>query len=178
MIFCHLNSALLWFPWISPLFLVLFSALSYWKALTKLDGFLLRVKNPVFRSAAEVWGCLTAGLLGGQQRDRWEAAWGWRQAMVARLESICAFMFCPQLSVFLALTEVKAFHMVLVVKKLPANPGDAGDQVWSLGQEDPLEEGMATHFSIHACLENPMVSRAWWVTDHRVAKSQTQLKWL
>ena len=127
MIFCHLNSALLWFAWISPLFLVLFSALSYWKALTKLDGFLLRVKNPVFWSAAEVWGCLTAGLLWGQQRDRWEAAWGWRQAMVARLESICAFMFCPQLSVFLALTEVKAFHIVLVVKKLPANPGDAGD---------------------------------------------------
>ena len=27
--------------------------------------------------------------------------------------------------------------------------------VQSLGQEDPLEEGMATNFS-HSCLENPM----------------------
>ena len=28
--------------------------------------------------------------------------------------------------------------------------------VQSLGQEDPLEEGMATHSSILACLENSM----------------------
>ena len=30
--------------------------------------------------------------------------------------------------------------------------GNAGDTLWvrSLGQEDPLEEGMATHFSILA----------------------------
>ena len=28
---------------------------------------------------------------------------------------------------------------------------NAGDQVLSLGQEDPLEEGMATHSSILAC---------------------------
>ena len=27
--------------------------------------------------------------------------------------------------------------------------------VWFLGQEDPLEKGMATHFQ-HSCLENPM----------------------
>ena len=36
----------------------------------------------------------------------------------------------------------------LVVKNLPGNAGDsAGDAVQSLGQEDPLEEGMATHSS-------------------------------
>ena len=35
--------------------------------------------------------------------------------------------------------------MALVVKNLPAN---AGDQVRSLGQEDPLEKEMATHSSI------------------------------
>ena len=28
------------------------------------------------------------------------------------------------------------------------------------------------------CLENPMDSRAWWATVHRVAKSQTRLKQL
>ena len=32
-----------------------------------------------------------------------------------------------------------------MVKNLPAN---AGDMVWSLGQEDPLEKEMATHSSI------------------------------
>ena len=33
--------------------------------------------------------------------------------------------------------------------------------VWSLGQEDPLEEEMATHFSILAW-EIPMDRGAWW----------------
>ena len=35
--------------------------------------------------------------------------------------------------------------MVLVVKNLPASAGDIRDRVRFLGQEDPLEEGMATH---------------------------------
>ena len=43
----------------------------------------------------------------------------------------------------------------------------------SLGWEDPLEKGMATHCSI---LENAMDRGAWWATVHRVAKSQTWLK--
>ena len=37
-----------------------------------------------------------------------------------------------------------------VVKNPPANAGDAGDQVRSLGWEDPLEQEMATHSSILA----------------------------
>jgi len=36
------------------------------------------------------------------------------------------------------------------VKNLPASARDARIQVGSLSQEDPLEEGMATHTSIHA----------------------------
>ena len=36
------------------------------------------------------------------------------------------------------------------VKNLPANAGDSGDRVPSLGKEDPLEEEMATHSNIHA----------------------------
>ena len=35
-------------------------------------------------------------------------------------------------------------------KNPPANAGEAGDGVPSLGQEDPLEEGMTTHSSILA----------------------------
>ena len=40
--------------------------------------------------------------------------------------------------------------MVLVLKNLPANAGDIRDVVLILGWEDPLEEGMATHFRIFA----------------------------
>ena len=41
-------------------------------------------------------------------------------------------------------------QVALVVKNLPANAGDEETWVRSLGWEDPLEEGMATHSSILA----------------------------
>ena len=37
-----------------------------------------------------------------------------------------------------------------MVKIPPASAGDIRDQVQSLGQEDPLQEGMATHSNIFA----------------------------
>ena len=37
-----------------------------------------------------------------------------------------------------------------MVKNPPASAGDLETQVQSLGQKDPLEEGMATHSSILA----------------------------
>ena len=40
--------------------------------------------------------------------------------------------------------------MVLMVKNPPINAGDIRDLGLVLGLEDPLEEGMATHFSILA----------------------------
>ena len=46
--------------------------------------------------------------------------------------------------------------------------------VQSLGWEDPLEEGMATHSSILAW-RIPLDRGAWQATVHRVAKSQTRL---
>ena len=53
-------------------------------------------------------------------------------------------------------------------------------QVWSLCQEDPLEEEMATHF-FYAW--NPLLfmpekyhaRETWWATVHGIAKSQTWL---
>ena len=42
----------------------------------------------------------------------------------------------------------------------------------TLGWEDPLEEGMATHSSILAW-RIPMDRGAWWATVHGVAKRQT-----
>ena len=64
--------------------------------------------------------------------------------------------------------------MALVVKNLPTNAGDIESQVRSLGWEDPLEEGMATHSSILAW-RIPMDRGAWGSTVHGVAKSQTRL---
>ena len=62
-----------------------------------------------------------------------------------------------------------------MVKNQPANARDTGDEVLILGQEDPLEEGMATHTSV-LTWRIPMDTGAWRATVHRVAQSQTQLK--
>ena len=61
--------------------------------------------------------------------------------------------------------------VALVIKNPPANAETKETWVWSLGQEDPLEEGMAMHSS--SCLENPMDRGAWLATIHRVAKRWT-----
>ena len=47
----------------------------------------------------------------------------------------------------------------------------ARQETWvrSLGQEDPLEKGMATYSS--SCLGNSTGSGAWRATGHRVTKS-------
>ena len=57
-----------------------------------------------------------------------------------------------------------------LVKNLPAM-----QESWvrSLGWEDSLEKGMATHSSILAW-RIPMNRGAWWATLHGVAKSQTK----
>ena len=58
-----------------------------------------------------------------------------------------------------------------MVKNLPAMHEA---YIRSLGWEDPLEEGMATHSSILAW-RIPMDRGAWWASVHGVAKSRTQL---
>ena len=57
------------------------------------------------------------------------------------------------------------------VRKPPANARDAREWVRSLGQEDFLEEEMAS--VQYSCLENPMDRGAWQATIHGVAKSWT-----
>ena len=44
----------------------------------------------------------------------------------------------------------QASQVALMVKNLPANVGDIRDMGSIMGQEDPLEEGMATHSRILA----------------------------
>ena len=48
--------------------------------------------------------------------------------------------------------------------------------VQSLGWEGPLEDSMATHFSIFAWrIRMDRGACPWWATVHGIAKSQTQL---
>ena len=57
---------------------------------------------------------------------------------------------CPIVRLFQQQVRRWASQVALVVKKLPANAGDAGDvgsDPKSLNQEDPLEKEMATHTS-------------------------------
>ena len=58
--------------------------------------------------------------------------------------------------------SLRASQGALVVKNPPANAGDA---VGSLGCEDPLEEGVATHPSILAW-RIPIFRGAWGPTVH------------
>ena len=48
------------------------------------------------------------------------------------------------------ISKYGASQVALVVKNLPASAGDIKDQVQSLGREDFLKEGIATHSSILA----------------------------
>ena len=60
-----------------------------------------------------------------------------------------------------------------VVKNPPAMQEPRETWFPPLGQEDPLEEGMAIHSSIHIW-RTPMDRGAWQAIVHRVEKSWTQ----
>ena len=62
-------------------------------------------------------------------------------------------------------------QVTLVVKKPSANARDRKCGFRSLGQEDPLQEGMAIHSSTLAW--NPMDRGAWCAAVHGVAGSGT-----
>ena len=66
-------------------------------------------------------------------------------------------------------------YLLTYYRSLVKNP-PAMQETWvpSLGREDPLEESMATHSSIHAW-RIPLDRGAWKATLHGVAKSQTRL---
>ena len=65
-------------------------------------------------------------------------------------------------------------QVALVIKNPPPNAGDYERQVWSLGQEDPLEEGMATHSRI-LTWRNPQTEEPGGLQS-TVSQSQTRLK--
>ena len=70
--------------------------------------------------------------------------------------------------------QPKESQSSLLAKIVKNSPAIWKTWIWSLGWEDPLEEGMATHRNILAW-RIPMDRGAWWTTVHRVAKNQISL---
>ena len=60
--------------------------------------------------------------------------------------------------------------MVLVVKNLPANAGDARDADLTPGLGRSAGEGNDNPLR-YSCLENPIDRGTWWAIVHGVAKS-------
>ena len=61
-----------------------------------------------------------------------------------------------------------------MVKNMPANARDTGDMGLIPGSGRSLGEGNGDPLQ-HSCLENSMDKGDWWITDHGVPKSGTQL---
>ena len=66
------------------------------------------------------------------------------------------------------------FGATLVSQMVKNSPAMHETWVQTLGWEDPLEKGMATHSSILAW-RIPLDREAWWATVHRVTKNWTPL---
>jgi len=62
----------------------------------------------------------------------------------------------------------------LVAQRVKSLPATWDTRVQSLGREDPLKKGMATHSSIVAW-RIPIDREAWWTTAHMVTMIWTQL---
>ena len=79
-------------------------------------------------------------------------------------------------SVLLSSRKERGVSQVTLVVKKTCLPIQETQKMWVryLSQEDPLEEGMATHSSILA----QRISGAWRATVHRDTKNWTRLKWL
>ena len=67
-----------------------------------------------------------------------------------------------------------ASQVVLVVKNLPGNAGDAGDMglIPGLGRSPGVGNGNPLQCS---CLENSMDRGAWWAVVHGAAESRVQI---
>ena len=88
---------------------------------------------------------------------------------IKSLESICS----------LPLYDSKGFDFdytwASLVAQMVKNPPEMPETwVWSLGWEDPLEEGMTTLSSV-LTWKIPINKGAWWATLHVVTESRTQL---
>ena len=75
---------------------------------------------------------------------------------------------------YLAMKDLQASLMVLVVKNLPASAGDIRDvgSIPRSGRSPREGHGNPLQYS---CLENPKDKGIWWASVHRLTKSQTPL---
>ena len=112
--------------------------------------------------------CLTVNIINMFTRRSSQGQWTCRTPTVQK-SHIHLFASLPVFTTRPWVQEGRASLVAQLVKNLPAMQEN---WVWSLGREDHLEEGMATHFSILAW-RRPM-DRAWRATVHGV-KSQTRL---
>ena len=67
---------------------------------------------------------------------------------------------------------IGASQMLLVIKNLPTNAGDAGDMCSVPGSRRSSGVGNGNSLK-YFCLENSMDRGAWWATVHRLTKSRT-----
>ena len=70
--------------------------------------------------------------------------------------------------------SMRVSHVALVVKNLPINAEDTGDEGLIPGSGRSPGGGNGNPLK-YSCLGNPMDRGAWWAIVHSVAKSQTQL---
>ena len=101
-----------------------------------------------------------------------EGASSWEEITHFCSSDLWWFSFCPILFLITVPTHPGASQVVLVVKNLPTNAGDAG-LIPGLGRS--LEGGHSNPLQ-YSCLEKSMDRGARWAMVHRVTKSQTQLK--
>ena len=117
-----------------------------------------------------LWGscplCMKPRTAHSEFATRWVPAGDNRTLKVSDEPPRGRFLLCSH-----PLLSIRASLVVQTVKRLAAMQETRAP---SLGGEDPLEEGIATHSCILAW-RIPMDRGAWWATVHGVAKSRTRL---
>ena len=106
-----------------------------------------------------VWGILSHGV---RSLRHWGGDVGGGWGLCSKKWGLWAVWIIVSLGVFLVAQTVKNLPVIQET------------QEWSLGWEDALEKGMATHSGIPAWRIH-MDRGAWWATVHEVTKIQTRL---
>ena len=108
-------------------------------------------------------------------QEAWVQSLGWEDPLEKEMSTPCSIL-ALETSWSLILrncqTPPQPSLVAQAVKNLPVMW-----EAWvqSLGQEDPLEKGMAT--LQYPCLESPMDRGAWWATVYGAAKHWTLLSY-
>ena len=100
--------------------------------------------------------------------DNLEELWGIYSKWASHRKTNIVWFYLYEVSKMVKYIESKRTSLGVQTKKnLPAV---WETWIWSLGWEDPLDEGMTTHSSILAW-RIPMNREIWWATVHGVAKT-------